>query len=325
MSRQLAGRAPVVLAVDIGGTTMKGAVVCADGDVSFSEESSTPSAGGPAVTAALASLLGSLSEHALSRCLLPLAAGIVTPGVVDARSGVVHYASNLGWRDVPLRLLAEDLLGLPVAIDHDVRAAGLAESLLGAGRGVADFVFVNLGTGISAAAVSGGALIAGAGQAAGELGHVPTHPGGESCPCGQRGCLEAYASGAAIARRYRARGGEAGTTAKAIASAIGTDPVADDVWQEAVTSLGLALTTTTLLFDPALLVIGGGVSQAREALLAPLRVALSSQLAWREPPPVTISHLGDVAGRTGAAVLAMRVAGEGAAVANWKPELVPEC
>lgn len=101
--------------------------------------------------------------------------------------------------------------------------------------------------------------------------------------------------------------------------------MAGDVWQEAVAALGLALTTTTLLFDPALLVMGGGVSQARDALLAPLRVALSSQLAWREPPPVTASHLGDVAGRTGAAVLAMRAAGEGAAIATWKPESVPGC
>jgi glucokinase len=299
----------VLLAVDIGGTTMKAAVLGLDGR-SWTTVVEPTAHGSP--TSALDGLLALLTRlDSAARQLggRPLAAGLVTPGMVDEDTGVVGYASNLDWRDVPLRKLAQERLELPVAVGHDVRAAGLAESTLGAARGVADFVLVPLGTGIAAAVVAGGRPVRGALHAAGELGHIPVHPDGVLCTCGQRGCLEAYASGVGLIRRYREAGGTAAATAEELVARLGSDPAADTAWAAAVRALGLGLATATLLFDPALIVLAGGLSAAGETLREPVARALEAQLAWRPAPPIAASPLGSLAGRIGAGLLALRAAG----------------
>jgi glucokinase len=130
--------------------------------------------------------------------------------------------------------------------------------------------------------------------------------------CGQWGCLETYASAAAVARRYAARGGTPGrSTPEIVALAAAGDPVAEAVWAEAVDALGTALAAYTMMLDPALVVIGGGLAEAGEALLAPLRGRLAARLAWREPPRVVRGALGSSAGPLGAAPL-------GAAVLAWR-------
>jgi glucokinase len=192
----------VVLAVDLGGTSMKGAIVTEHGVTVVTESRVTPEND---IVDALIDLLHSLEAEASARGLLVVAAGVVTPGIVDEQSGVVKYASNLGWRDKPLLTLLRARLDMPVAIGHDVRAAGLAEQLLGAARGSDDFVLIPIGTGVAAALVSSGGTLTGDSGAAGEFGHIPVVPGGELCLCGQRGCLEVYVSGAGLARRYLAR------------------------------------------------------------------------------------------------------------------------
>ena len=245
--------------------------------------------------------------------------------MVDAERGVVLFASTLGWTDVPLGPILSAELGVPVEIDHDVRTSGLAESLFGASAGVADSVLVAVGTGVAASITSGGHAVRGALTAAGELGHVPAVPGGEACTCGQHGCLEVYLSGAGVARRYAALGGLPGLDTAAVVARVGgvegvgpgVDAVADRVWADGVRALALGLTSLTLLVDPAVIVLAGGVSRAGAALVDPLRAELAAGLAWRAAPEVRLSELGTHGGRIGAAVLAFRAGGRGSVVDSW--------
>ncbi|RNE64150.1 ROK family protein [Cryobacterium tepidiphilum] len=305
----------VVLAVDLGGSAMKGAVIGENGEVIASETRATPRL---QLIDALVELLEALRRAAGDRGYRVVAAGVVTPGIVDEDTGVVLYASNLHWRDVPLRGLLAERMPFPVAIGHDVRAAGLAEQLLGAARGSDDFVLVTIGTGVAAALITAGHTITGAAGAAGEFGHIPVVPGGEVCACGQIGCLEVYASAAGVTRRYAALGGAA-RSSREIVSRLGSDPLADAVWADATRVLAQGLAIMTLLLDPAVVVLGGGFSQAGSALLTPVTAGLAAGLAWREAPEVRLSHLGGNAGRTGAAILAFRAAGRGAVVDGWPP------
>ncbi|MDT4918199.1 MAG: glucokinase [Pseudonocardiales bacterium] len=292
---------PEVLAVDVGGTTIK--VARADGAATLLDERATPTpvADGPAaVVAAIRAAVLDMATPAVA------AACVVVPGVVDPVAGVARHATNLGWRDVPLRDLLMQELGVPVVVEHDVRAAGRAEQELGRLRDVRDGVLVVIGTGIAGVVLAGGEIVRGSTWLAGELGHLPVRPDGEPCACGQRGCTEVYASAAGIARRYLARTGRL-LTARAIAGSIATDADAATVWDEAAAALGVALAAATLLLDPAVIVLGGGLSRAGEALRAPVAAALAgrlSPLAWRPAPEVTMSPLGARAGLLGAALLA---------------------
>ena len=306
---------PAVLAVDLGGTTMKGAVVAADGTVVHLASAATP-AGGGAVADAVGELLLALRGSAVALGLEPVAAGVVTPGIVDDIAGAIEFAANLGWRDVPLARMLGGRIDMPVAVGHDVRAAALAERLLGGAAGVDDFVHVAIGTGVAAGLYDAGSVVLGATRSPGELGHIPVIPDGELCTCGQRGCLEVYMSGAGLARRYLARTGTA-RSAEEIVGRLGADPDADAVWADAVRALALGLATTTLMLDPELIVLGGGVSRAGAALTEPVRALTAELLAWRDAPRIELSTLGSDAGRIGASVLAFRAAGLGDVVTGW--------
>ena len=294
----------VVLAVDLGGTAMKGAVVAEGGAVIAELTRPTP---GSDILDALVMLFHDLRGIAGTAGSEVVGAGVATPGMLDEQHGIVHYASNLDWREVPLLDILQRELRLPVAVGHDVRAAGLAERTYGAARGSDDFVLVPSGTGVAAALITAGGTITGATGAAGEFGHIPVIPGGEPCTCGQRGCLEVYMSGAGVARRYREAGGEALSTRRIVAR-LGSDPLADRIWGEAVDVLAQGLTILTLLLDPKVIVLGGGVSHAGDALFDPLERAVTAGLAWRERPAIVRSGLGGDAGRAGAGLLAFGAA-----------------
>jgi glucokinase len=242
------------------------------------------------------------------------AVAVVVPGMVDAAAGIARYSVNLGWRDVPLRELLQQDVRVPLVIDHDVRAAGLAESVLGRARGEPDALLVVIGTGVAAVVIAVGQVVRGATGSAGELGHLIVHPGGEPCVCGQRGCLETYGSAGALQRRFAAVGGN-GTAAEIVAAA-GTDPVAHRVWQEATDAIGRALAMATVVLDSGLIVLGGGLAEAGAALLEPVRASLAAELGWREAPDVELSSLASRAGRAGAAMLAWAAAG-GADLDAW--------
>ncbi|MGW5669304.1 ROK family protein [Micromonospora sp. NPDC003776] len=309
-----------VLAVDVGGTTIKGAVVGEDGR--FRRSLVVPSRADDDPVAAVRSLCLQLRDEALALGAAPTAIGVVTPGLVDEVDGVVRYAANLRFRDVPLRALVGGDLGLPVAVGHDARAAGVAEAVAGAAGGLDNFLLLPLGTGIAAAVVVHGAPVAGATRAAGEVGHMPVYPGGEPCSCGQQGCLEVYASAGGLARRYARLGGTPGLDSRAIADAVATDPVARAVWDDATQALGTALATLTLTLDPARIVLGGGLADAGALFFDPVRDALRAALAWRTPPPVLRSAFGAQAAQVGAAILARREAGLPVPAGWGAPEMV---
>jgi glucokinase len=233
--------------------------------------------------------------------------GVVVPGHVDAESGRAVFAANVGFRDVPLRAIVAEATGLPALLEHDVRAAGVAEDELGVTAGVEDYVLAVIGTGIAAVLKTGGRAVAGAISLPGELGHIPVWPGGELCSCGQRGCLERYSSAAAITRRYAQAGGEPGLSAGEVLARRAGDAEATRVWAEAIEALALAFTTCTYLLDPELIVIGGGLSAAGEELLRPVQEELAKLVLWRPVPTVKLSALGARAGLLGAAVLAQRL------------------
>jgi glucokinase len=291
---------PDVVALDIGGTTIKGARSAADGtELARADRATGADLGPDEVVARVAALAAALAGPGT------VAAGLSVPGLVDTARGIARHAVNLGFRDVPLGQLVAARLRVPVVLEQDTRSAAVAESALGLGRGHRDLMVVVLGTGIATGVVIDGRPLTGASGSAGEFGHIPVHPGGEQCACGQRGCLEVYASAAGIARRFVAAGGHPATAAD-VAALVGSDPRADRVWGEATAALGLALASATLLLDPALIVLAGGLTGAGETLLRPVKEQLQGALAWRSAPPVALSPLGADAGRLGAAILAWR-------------------
>lgn len=235
-----------------------------------------------------------------------LAAGVAVPGIVDTRHGIAVYAANLGWRDVPLRrLLGERLGGIPVALGHDVRTGGLAEGRVGAGQGADRFLFVPLGTGIAGAIGIDGSVEEGAHGFAGEIGHIVVRPGGAPCPCGQRGCLERFASAAAVSQAWAEASGDPEADAADCAKAVESgDPRARAVWQEAVDALADGLVTALTLLDPRTLIIGGGLAEAGETLFTPLRAAVERRVTFQKLPSIVPAALGDTAGCLGAGLLA---------------------
>lgn len=306
-----------VVAIDVGGTACKGALVDDTGRVLYQESRPTGVAGGvPAVVDTIAGFAVSLAERADGEVA---AGGLVVPGLVDDERGMALYAANLGWRDLPLAGVVSERLGRPVALSHDVRTGGLAEGLVGAARGCPDFLFLPIGTGIAAAIVIDGVPYAGANAYGGELGHCPVVPHGEPCACGQRGCLETYASAAAIPRRYAATGGVGASTAEAVLErAAAGEALAQRIWNEAIDALATGLAFYSQLLDPAMVVLGGGLSHAGAALFEPLGTELAARLAFRPPPPLVPAALGSQAGCLGAAILAWRAAGDKTAGTDWE-------
>ncbi|MFI5964973.1 ROK family protein [Streptomyces asoensis] len=296
-----------VIALDVGGTGMKAALVGADGTLLHQDRRPTGRERGPdAVVAGILDFAADLRGHGVRRYGEPAAAaGVAVPGIVDEANGVAAYAANLGWRDVPLRALLADRLGAPVALGHDVRTGGLAEGRIGAARGADRFLFVALGTGIAGAIGVDGRVEAGAHGFAGEIGHIVVRPGGSRCPCGQQGCLERFASASAVSQAWAAACGDpeadAADCAKAVTSG---DPNAVRIWQGAVDALADGLVTALTLLDPRTLVIGGGLAEAGATLFTPLRDAVRRRVTFQKLPEIVPAALGDSAGCLGAGLLA---------------------
>jgi glucokinase len=308
---QHAGRRDLVAGVDVGGTTIKAALFDSDGVEYASSKRPTPRHLGPdAVVATMIEAIVELRAQVPEAARLQ-AVGLVVPGIVDAEQGIAVYATNIGWDALPLRQIMAEAIGLPVVLDHDVRAAGLAELELGAGRGLQDVLYVALGTGVAAAVITRGQVLTGATGRAGELGHLPVLPEGEWCACGQRGCTETYASAASVSRRYSAASGSSEVPAEEVLSrAAAGDPIADRIFHDVVTALGRALVHYVLLMDPELILIGGGMAASGGMLLHPLTREVQAGLAWRPAPTISIGRFAGDAGRRGAGLLAWRLLGE---------------
>jgi glucokinase len=307
-----------VIALDVGGTGMKAALVGAD---------TTPSGGAPpeppvmlhearratgrergpeAVVETILDFAAELRVLGEERFGEPAAAaGVAIPGIVDAERGIAVFAANLGWRDLPLRHLLAERIGVPVALGHDVRTGGLAEGRVGAGQGADRFLFLPLGTGIAGAIGIDGRIEPGAHGYAGEIGHIVVRPDGPPCGCGQRGCLERLASAAAVSRAWAEASGDPDADAADCAKAVESgDQRAAEVWHGAIAALADGLVTAITLLDPRTLIIGGGLAEAGETLFTPLRAAVEERVTFQKLPTLVPAALGDTAGCLGAGLLA---------------------
>jgi glucokinase len=283
------------LGVDVGGTDTKAALV--DGGVPV-EFRTRPT---PRTPEGIVDAIDGLAAE-----LGPVQAiGLAVPGVVDEANGVAVWSENLDWTDVPFASLVRDRCRLPTVLGHDVRTGAIAESRAGAARGLDDVVYLSIGTGIAAGIVLGGRVHAGGGYA-GEIGHTPAAGHDEPCACGRRGCLEAVASAAAIARRYTARSGtRADGAAEVLRAARAGDPDALAVWEEALDALAASLAWVASVLAPEAIVVGGGLSRAGAALLDPLGERTGRLLTFQRMPRLVPASLGERAGCIGAALLAL--------------------
>jgi glucokinase len=308
-----------VLAVDLGGTNLRAAVVAEDGTLTHRRAVPTGAAdGADAVVGRIATLL---EEIAAAAALGDAPAGVAVPGPVEPRSGVVAFTPNLpGWREYPLGERLRARTGREVRFGNDGNCAALGEARFGVGAGSRDLVYLALGTGVGGGVISGGRLVEGVGGLAGELGHVVVALDGPRCTCGSIGCLEAYAAGWAIARdaglvattadgaviRRHAAGG-AITASVVAAAAAEADPAAVAILERAGRALGAAIGAFVNIFNPELVVVGGGVATLGDALLAPARRALPSHAfpAQRAAARLERSALGDDTALFGAAALVL--------------------
>ena len=299
-----------VAVVDVGGTTLKGAL--ADHAATLLERDrreTSPDDGPEAVLETILGLIDDLVAEGTRRHGARGLAGIgvAVPGPVDERRGVVLAAPNLGWSDVPLREMAVARTGLQVFVTHDVRAAASGEAALGSARGAGDHLFVAMGTGIGAALVIGGKPYAGTHATAGEMGHMTIDPDGPECGCGARGHVEAYASASGLRRRYSdATGGDVIPTELLVARAVAGEQPARRIWDQAIDALAVALADVIVLLDPERVVIGGGLAAAGERLFGPLRERVSVHLPFGRAPAIAPAELGAEAGVRGMAVLTWR-------------------
>jgi glucokinase len=295
----------VVAAVDIGGTRVKAALVDGSYGVLAGTTAPTPPDVARDITAVVQGVVSDLLDSAPGRDadVRLVAAGVVVPGVVDDERGVARLSVNLGWRDLPVSAPVAARLGVPTVVGHDVRAGLLAETRLGAARGARHALFVAVGTGIAGALMLDGNVISADGYA-GELGHLVVDPAGPPCRCGATGCLEAIASAAAVERAYAARTGRAATAEEVAAQTQAGDADARAVWEVATSALAQAIVATVTITGVDLVLLGGGLAESGDVLLAPLRADVTRRIAFQRPPRLEPAALGDRAGCLGAACLA---------------------
>jgi glucokinase len=322
----------LVAGLDIGGTkTLAVAVEAATIDSGLD---AALDAGSPSVVATVRrptgigadSLLGSATDAlaALAAAAgVPIdgfaAIGVGVPGLVDRSAGTVRHAVNLGLDDVPLPL-ADHLrtrAAAPVVVDNDVNMAAVGAAVALGCRG--DLAYLSVGTGLAAGLLLDGRIRRGAHGAAGEIGHLPVDPQGPSCECGQRGCLEAVASGTAIAARWPATDGALTAASSLLAAADAGDPRAVALLDEVAGHLATAVALLMQSVDPEVVVLGGGVAEAGPGLLDAVRRALRDRA--RHSPVLAALHQTDrvalvpdglPAGALGAAVVASRNLGPAA-------------
>jgi glucokinase len=298
-------RIDVVAAVDVGGTRLKAALVTRTMEVRAEATEPTPYDIGRDIGSVLAGIVAGLlsSPAARDRPVRLVGCGVVIPGLVDEGAGVGRMSVNLRWRDLPVRDVVSSRTGVPTVVGHDVRAGLLAETRLGAARGARNAAFIPIGTGIAGALMLDGAVVSADGWA-GELGHLVVDPAGPPCPCGQRGCLEMISSAASVERAYAAEEGTPISAERIAQRAAAGEAAAARVWSRAVAALGGAIVTTVTLTGVELVLIGGGLGQSGDILLAPLRSDVIGRLTWQRTPRIGRAALGDRAGTLGAACLA---------------------
>ncbi len=312
------------LAIDLGGTKVAAAIVREDGTiVSHAARPTEAHRGGEWVLSRIKEATLEALENGKIQPSQLIGVGLGTPGIVDAEQGIIlSDAVNIpGWKGRNLKSELERVLGVPAFIENDANAAGLGEFVFGAGKGSRNLILVTLGTGIGGAVILKGELIHGASFAAGELGHISIDPNGPKCGCGNYGCIELYASGPAIAqlaREYVLCGVDTKLstmappeelTAEHVARAAQEgDLLAQSILAEAGKLLGVTLSGIVNLLNPDRIVIGGGVAQAGDWLLRPIRWEIKRRALPEAAKVLQVvpAALGTNAGILGAAALVFR-------------------
>ena len=311
---------PTILAVDIGGTRFRLALVTDRGEILSRDSAPTLAQEGPAAcTARIESATRALIAR--SPADSPVMVCVGAPGPLDPWAGIIYSPPNLpGWDALPLKSMWEKALGLPVLVANDANLAALGEHRFGAGRGCSHLVYMTVSTGIGGGIIANGELLLGAKGLAGEIGHTTVSSRGPRCACGNRGCLEALAAGPAIADAgaRAARSGRSalllsltgnfpnGLTSETVVRAASQhDPASVHILRRAGAFIGMGLANIAHIVDPQVIVVGGGVAMGAAALLLD---ATRAEFRKRVMPPfrgipIVSASLGDDAGLLGAATL----------------------
>ncbi|MFZ5828149.1 MAG: ROK family protein [Bacillota bacterium] len=295
------GQVGLTLGIEVGVTFIRGVLCDLMGRVLVSHE--VPMPAGQSVDSTLSSLLD-LAHHLVAQAprtpMGILGVGVGVPGVVNTAQGTVLLAPNLGWRDLQLRTLLEQSLGLPVYLENEANAAALGEKWFGVGAEVPNLIYLSLGMGIGTGVIVNGQLFRGSHGLAGEAGHQVVEAGGAACNCGNRGCWELYASEGALRRRLRdlnldtdsvhqlAESGDARVISAV--SAVGE-------------YLGIGLVSLLNIFDPELVVVGGPLARFGKWLINPAERVLGERLMLRSARRyrIAVSSLGENSCALGAA------------------------
>lgn len=301
-----AGNEPVVVAFDVGGTHLRGALVTRDGRILARERTESPRHDGPRLRAVILQLARVLCRGS---AVSPLAVGLAIAGTIDLRRGMVRVSPSLAVVDLVLADPLEEALGCPVAMVNDVNAAALAEA---AAWKCADLAVLLVGTGVGTGFVAGGRLVEGTHGMGGEGGHLIFRPGGEPCPLGCRGCFESYLGGETLRRRALTTS-VAGDTAGLLAAWRRGDVNAAILMDDALAAMEGLVTLIVNAFDPARLLLGGGVVDAcPELVQAAHRAIRTNPLGpGRTDLPVDRPRLDSDAGLLGAARVAWGRLGDG--------------
>jgi len=310
---------PLVIAIDIGGTNLRAAFVDRDGRIFGRERLVTLLTRNGLITQ-LADVIRRMKAKDKRVC----AAGIGFPGPMKIDQGIVLTPPNIpDCANLPLKKILERATNLPVFLENDANAAALGEYWIGAAEGAESMVCITLGTGIGGGIVLNGKVWHGAGDVAGELGHMTVRPGGRMCGCGKRGCIETYASASGVARTARAKiqrnkhsailalaGGKASAITSAIVyqAAMRGDVIAGKVLEETGRILGMAIGNLLNILNPAMVVLTGGLARAGRLLFDPLRAEVPKHCfpAAFRGTRIVPGKLGDDAGMAGAALSAFQ-------------------
>ncbi|WP_457965557.1 ROK family protein [Arthrobacter sp. D1-29] len=306
------------LGVDIGGTKIASAVLDRDGTVL--DVHTTPTArGGDVILGQVAAIVnGVAAKHDLSGI------GIAVPGDVNPSTGIIRSAPNIGWSDLDI---AEHVRSFPpagaaVRVDNDANAAAWAEYRFGGHPRTDSFAMITVGTGLGGGFIINGRLLCGATGAAGEVGHLALVPGGDSCPCGSRGCWERYASGSALHRAAVAAGWDEGSAGHDVLAAAEIHPPARRVVEGVARDLTRGILLLASALDPSLVILGGGLgSDPRFLAIAQEAMAGAEVTPPRSRPQLRTAVLGPIAGAIGAADLSLAPPDQNAEPSQTNPSV----
>jgi glucokinase len=313
-----------IIGVDLGGTKISVGAMPVDGsreiamraDLTLASESGADGVVGRIASNIEAVIGQTIAETGCTRSDF-IGIGVGAPGPLDRKRGIVLVAPNLGWHDYPLKERVEHAVGIRTTLENDANCATLGEWWVGAAKGAQNAIGMTIGTGIGGGLILDGKLYHGASDVAGEIGHTTIDSNGRRCACGNYGCLEAYASGPAIAERAREAlaGGELSclnemvggdlttiTAATVYEAAKRGDSVAAEVVRDTARFIGIGLANLLNVFNPEVVVIAGGVTQAGEDLLAPIRAEVKRRAfkAAVDACRIVPGALGGTAGTVGA-------------------------